>query len=246
MSATLVTAQDIITDALTSLGVYAVGESLQAADTTLGLRRLNAFVSSCAIQSLTIPVVHRQVFTVTANDGLYTIGPGADFNAIRPTSIQSAALLLNSASPPVEVPVGLLTEQGWQATAIKDQTSTQWTQVYYEPTYVTSGWGTINLWPIPTTADNDLVLYFPQPLVEFADLTTEYQIPPGYYEFLTNNLAVRLAAPYARPLPEEVRLLAIQSRVNIKRQNTPMADLSNDFSSLNDPRYGYNIITGNF
>lgn len=243
MASTLVSATDLITSALTSLGVYSVGEDLSAADASLGLRRLNAMMSSWAIQPLTIPVVAREVFTVTANDGEYTIGPGADFNAIRPTSIQYAAILLNASTPPVEVPSAILTEQAWQSIAIKEQTSTQWTAVFYEPTFTTSGWGTINLWPIPTTADNDLVLYFQQPLTEFSNLTTEVQLPPGYEEALSYNLAVRLAAPFGRKLSDDVRMLAVQSRAQIKRQNTPMVDAGNDMASISSASWGYNINT---
>lgn len=247
MASTTVTATGIITSALDSLGVYGVGEQVSAADIADGLRRLNAMVSSWSIQPLTIPVVAREVFPVVSNVGVYTIGAGADFDTIRPSRIESASLLLNSASPPTEVPCGIMTEQGWQALQTKDLTSTQWTQVYYEPTYTTSNWGTVTLWPIPTTADNDLVLYFKQPLVEFVNSTTSYQVPPGYEEALVYNLAVRLAGPHGMPVPDDVRVLATQSRGHIKRANMPVAELGNDFSSIGSSgqKYGYNIMTGN-
>jgi hypothetical protein len=247
VASTAVTATSLITSALDSLGVYGVGEQSSAADLADGLRRLNAMLSSWAIQPLTIPVVAREEFIPTANVGTYTIGPSGDFDTIRPTRIQTANLLLNSATPPIEVPCGILTEQAYQALQNKDQTSTQWTQVYYDPTFTTGGLGTISLWPIPTTAANYLVLYFQQPLVEFANLTSTYQIPPGYEEALVYNLAVRLAGPHSMRVPDDIRQLAVQSRATIKRQNMPVAELGNDMASIGDTgrKYGYNIVTGN-
>jgi len=247
VASTVVTATTLVQSALDALGIYGVGEQLESADLADGRRRLNAMISSWAIQPLTIPVVSREVFSVVANTANYTIGSGGDFDTIRPIKIQSAALLLNSASPVTEIPVGIFTEQAWQALQTKGLTSTQWTQIYYEPTYTTGNLGTVTLYPIPTTADNDLVLYFQQPLVEFADNTTSYQIPPGYEEALVYNLAVRLAGPHGLRVPDEIRQLAVQSRAVIKRNNMPVAELGNDMSSIGSVgrQYGYNILTGN-
>lgn len=245
MAATLVTATQIITSALDAIGAYGVGESLDAADAQDALRRLNAMVSSWAIQPLTIPVIRREVFDITANQSTYTIGSGADFNTTRPSLIQSAALLLNSSSPAIEIPLGLLTDQGYASITMKTQTNTQFTNLYYNPTFTTSGWGTIVLWPVPTTADNDLVIYRPDQLTEFANLTTQYQIPNGCEEAMSYNLAVRLCAPFGRPLNDDVRALAKSSLATIKRQNTKMSDLVNDaaWAIGSHGRWGYNIQT---
>lgn len=244
MAATAVTAQSIITSALDTLGVYAVGESLSASDATDGLRRLNGMMSSWKIQTQTIPSIQRSVFDITANVGTYTIGPGATFNTIKPQGILSASLLLNSASPAVEVWTDILTDQAYAGIAVKSQTSTQWTALWYNPTFVTSGFGTIVLWPIPTTADNDLVLYMQTPLTEFADLTTSYQIPDGYQEAIELNLALRLALPHARPVSDDLRREARAALANVKRHNTKMSDLANDAALISSRgRWGYDIQT---
>lgn len=244
MAATLVDATQIITSALDTIGAYGVGETLDAADAQACLRRLNGLVSSWAIQSMTIPVIKREVFDVTANVSTYTIGSGATFNTSRPSLITNASLLLNSSSPPVEIPLGLLTDQGYASIAMKTQTNTLFTNLYYNATFTTSGYGTIFLWPVPTTADNDLVIYRPEQLSEFANLTTDYQVPNGYEEALVYNLAVRLCAPFGRPLNDDVRTLARQSLAIIKRQNTKMMDLVNDAAMIGSHGlWGYNIQT---
>lgn len=244
MAATLLTGQSVVTFALEQIGVFGVGQQMSAADATTGLRRLNAMVSAWSTMPLTIPVMVREVFSVTANDNTYSIGPSGDFNTIRPVKIDAAGLLYGSSSPEVEIPIQVLTDQQYAAIPVKDQTSEQWTSLWYNPTYTTLGRGTIVLWPTPTTADNDCVLYFQQPLVEFAALTTEYFVPPGYEEALGYNLALRLAPIYARPVPDDVRTLARQSLAQIKRTNTRMVELVNDAAGIGSTnRWGYNIQT---
>lgn len=238
MSSTLVSAQTIIGQSLRTLQAYGVGQSLSAADVNEGLFWLNALMSELSIQSLTIPSVSREVFDITANQSTYTIGPGGNFNTIRPPiGIDNATLLLNTASPPIEIRLRLLTNQAYQAIPLKAQTNTLFTSLFYNPTFVTSGLGTIILWPVPTTAANDLVLYIETPLTEFSDLTTQYQIPPGYVTMLVSNLAVRLAEPFTRPVSENLSRLATTSLANIKRNNVKPGDLVNDFTSRSSGIY---------
>jgi hypothetical protein len=151
--------------------------------------------------------------------------------------------LFNSSSPSIEIPLGILTDQAYQSIAIKTQSSNQPTAIYYQPTYQTSGWGTVTLWPVPTTDTNDLVLYYQAALVTFATPTAAYYWPEGAEEMLGYNLALRLSAPFARPVPDDVRLLARQSLATFKRNNTRMSDLANDAALISSRRYGYNIQT---
>ena len=243
MAATQLTGQSIITFALQQIGVFGVGQTLGASDATIGLSRLNAMVSGLNIQSLARLVVTRSVLDLVADQSTYTIGPGGDFNVARPTAIQNASLLLNSSSPSIEIPLALLTDQAYQSIALKTQTNTLPTALYYQPTFTTAGRGTIILWPVPTTAENDLVLYYQQALVEFAALTTAYYWPEGAEEMLGYNLALRLCSIYARPVPDDVRLLARQSLATFKRQNMRMVDLSNDATAIGSRMGAYNIQT---
>lgn len=243
MAATQLTGQSVVTFALEQIGVYGVGQTLSASDANTGLRRLNAMISSLGIQALSKLVVAREVFDLVANQSSYTIGPGANFNTTRPTSLQNATLLLNSSSPSIEIPLALLTDQAYQNIRLKTQTNTLPTAVYYQPTFTTSGYGTVILWPVPDTADNDLVLYFQQSLVTFANLTTEYYWPEGAEEMLGYNLALRLCAPYARPVPDTVGQMAKSSLATFKRANTRMSDLSNDAAAIGSANGIYNINT---
>jgi hypothetical protein len=131
---------------------------------------------------------------------------------------------------------------GWQSTQIKDLTNTLFTSLYYNPT-VASGFGEINLWPVPDNAINSLVLYVQQALTDFSSLTQTYQIPDGYEEAIVYNLAKRLAKPYGSTL--DFTLEAATSLSLLKRANVQLADLPND-AVMHAQRNGlYNINVGN-
>lgn len=90
------TARDLITDVLVTLGIVTPGATVNAALMDTGFRRLNAFVGGLALQSLTTPAMVREVFPLTSNVGVYTIGPGGDFDTTQPAALTGAAVLLNN------------------------------------------------------------------------------------------------------------------------------------------------------
>jgi hypothetical protein len=238
-------AESVITASLGDINALSLeeGEVPTSAQGQDALRRLNAMISGWSIHALAIPFIQREVFNVTANVGTYTIGPGGDFDTIRPTSLEGAGLLLNSSSPPVEIPRALLTDDAYELIQVKDLTSNQWTSVYYNPTFE-DDLATIILWPIPTTAGNDLVLYRKEAVQGFPNLSTPQSFPPGYFEAFEYNLALRLCIPYSKPASGDLRQQAAQAFATIKRQNYKLNDAYLDPGLTMTRRYGYNIQTG--
>ena len=251
-----VTATQVMTDAFRMLNVYMPGDTIATNDSTDALRFLNLMVGQWAQTGLTIPVVSRSVFTLLANKGSstnpYTIGTSGDLNTPRPPnqgSIVCAGLLLNASSPPVEIPRGVMTNDGWANTRIKDLTSTLFTNVYYRPDFAGNPiLGSLFLWPVPTDLTNRLILYIRAPLGTFADLTTVYSIPDGYDEALYAQLMLRLAIPFGRTLSDDQKELARESFATLKRSNVQVSDLANDFAVIGHrggrSSHGYNIQTG--
>lgn len=246
------TALAIITGAFETLGVYAPGESLSPADQNGALRRLNLLMEGLSLQPLTQPVLARDVFDLVADkggpDNPYTIGTGGDFDVPRPITLEGAGILLVQPDPTnnVEVPRALLTDDAWAAIQIKTLSATQFTDVYYNPTYA-NDLGTINLWPIPNIATNKLVVYRRQLLTAFATAVTSYDLPPGCAEMLWYQLAQRLAPVYGvtdAGIVGDVRDMARTTLATFKRANTELADLSTDPALTRDPSGGYNILTG--
>lgn len=218
------TAQDLIRSALVLTGTLAQGESPSAEDSADAFTRLNRLVSAWQNQRLTIWVTERKVYTLTASKQTYTIGVGADFNQARPQFLSYAGLILTTPNPDVEIPLDVINVKDWSQQSIKALTSTLPTRVYYETVFPTTGasagWGNVIFWPTPTQV-NDVALYCPLPLSEFAALATDYTLPPGYQEALEYNLAKRLiqAGMGLREHLPDISDMARESLAAIKRVN---------------------------
>jgi hypothetical protein len=247
------TALTLITQSLGTLNVFQAGEPISPDIAQDCLTRLNGMMGQWALDGLTIPAESREVFPLVANKGTlanpYTIGVGGNFNTARPVSqvaITGIGLLYPSTAPlttpPVEVRRTLYTDQAWQAVATKDQPGAEFSGAHYSPTYV-GGLGTFQLWPVPDNALNSFVLYRKQPLGQFVTLSASYDLPLGYDDAISDNLAIRLATPYGRPLTPELRDAATTSLNLIKRANVTMSDLGIDPMYGGNPG-GYDIYRG--
>lgn len=227
-------ALDLITDAFYELNVFMPGESIPNRDAQFGLRALNGMIGSWATQPLTIPATARYVLDLVIGQGgpddPYTIGSGGDYDIARPVnqnSISQAMLLLIDGA--TEIPLGVMTDQSYDQLPVKSLASTQPTSIYYNPTF-TSGLGALYIWPVPSTTNTQLVLYVEQALTTFGNLTTAYQLPPGYIDAITYGLARRLAAPYGRQVTEDLNYKADRALMLIKRANLKLSDMQNDFA----------------
>lgn len=225
-----VTGLDLTNDAFEIALVKNPSQAMPAKDSAIALRQLNAIIGQWSIMSLTIPVIGREVFTLTAGRGTptdpYTIGPSGDFDTSRPSSIISAAVQVSSAPNPFEIPLGIYTDDAYNAIVVKTLSSTYPQGLYYNATF-DSGWGSIYLYPIPSQA-NDLVLYRAMQLSQFGSLSSSYNLPPGAQDALTYELAKRLAQRYGRPVDPLVLQMADQFMAIYQRGNTKMADLGMD------------------
>lgn len=241
----------VITNAYTRLNVFQPGALIPPAQANQALRLLNNMLSQWAVMPwATSPVVAREVIALTANKGgpslPYSWGPGGDITSPRPSSqstITGAALVLSASSPTVEARLAIYTDDGYQNERVKELTNSQPTGIYYQ---ATSPRGTLQLYPVPDTAINPLVIYRRLPLGPFADLaTTSYSFPDGYDEAIDYNLTRRLASLSGRTMLPEDLLIARESLLTIQRANVKLSDLGNDFASVWDGAAGgYNINTG--
>lgn len=237
----------ICTGALQIIGVLQEGQTPSGNTLSSTYRRLQNMMGSLAIQPKTIPVIAREVFPLVAFKGgptnPYSIGPGGDFDTSRPNDLEGAGLLLNAGlTNEEEIPRALYTDDGWEAIQIKTQQNGLFTGVYYSQTFPL---GTINLWPIPNTTINSLVLYRADQLGTFASPTAIYYVPNGYDDMLEYQLAMRLAGIYRRQLTPEQLELARESLALVKRANYRITDVPIDPALTMSRRYGYNIQTSN-
>jgi hypothetical protein len=217
------TARELIVCALQEIGAIASNETATNADATTSLVRLNSLIDLWQIERLAIATITRSVFTLVASQGSYTLGPTGDWVfPVRPQFIQRAAMLDTSN---YEAPIEIATDDRWAAELHKALTSTDVTAMYYRRTVPN---GTVSLWPVPTDATVQAVLYIPTPLTGVLDLTTELVLPPGYEEALRYNLAVRLAPVFSRPVDPTLNTLAVETKAAMKRANARPQEMTVD------------------
>lgn len=246
------TADTVVLLALRTLGVYQPGQLLSADDGVLGRQMLAELIDSWNTQALTVLVQDRHVYTLVAGKGdpsnPYTIGPGGDFDTgaqPRPTVIRTANLLLNTTSPyPTEIPLAILTDDQYAANPIKTIQNQQPQSLYYQASVPL---GTIQLWNVPNTSANQLVLYTDQLTPQFVGASTVYDCPPGYAEAFRLSLAVKLI-PFYAVSPDDAQLVMLNAGTAvqaIKNMNVPMQDLSVDgmFVQSRGSQPGYMIQT---
>ncbi len=247
-----ITGTEIVSDAFALLNVFLPGKAMPPADGAYGLRALNDLLDELQSRRQFIPFISRNRFTLTAGKGgptnPYTIGIGGDFNVPRPSnqdSLVAANLILTVSSPNVRIPLGIYTDDAYDANAIPDLQNTQPTGIYYNPTFQ-GDLGSIHLWPVPTINTNDLELFLQEAVAQFANLSTIYYIPDGWKIMLKYNLADHLQTPYGKTLSQAAQRIAVRTMGTVKRANLNLTDLMNDASSFaQDRQTMYNITTGN-
>lgn len=237
------------------MNVYLPGEAMTGNDAEFALEALNDWLSEQSQKALMCPAVGRHRFDLVTDQGgignPYTIGEGADFDVVKPpnqNSITAANLILTASDPEVRVPLGIFTDQAYDANQIPDLGNTQPTGLYYQPFTGSASdeYGEIYLWPVPDNATNDLELFIQMPLLQFADLSTTYYVPAGVPRMLKYCLADILQVPYGKALSPRAILTASNTLGTFKRANTKLSDMQTDAYLFAQRTRGlFNIQTGN-
>lgn len=169
------------------------GETPSASEASDGLNKLNRLFDRWSARKIMAFNVDFTVYTLTAGHSPTLIGPGLaapDLAARqRPVTVQSAALLIQTGSSIIDVPMNIRDDAWWANNRVKNQTSSVPTDLYYSP-----GWpnGSLYFWPIQTQGS--------QVRLEIWDLLPGnvanngvFSLPPGYWDAVTLNLALTMA-----------------------------------------------------
>lgn len=234
------TGQDVINGALRALGVIASGENASGNESVDALSALNGMLDSWSNEGLAVNARVREEFTLVAGTAAYTIGSSGDFNTTRPMKIEQAMIEDQTATPTAEYPVRFLNLEEWANIAQKDTDADIPTDLYIEDTYPLA---TLRLYPVPATA-HKLVIYSWKPLTQVTSLGTTLAFPPGYFDALKFNLAIRLAPEFNREPSPTVVDLAKDTKMLIKRMNSKRRVLKCDSGVLGDAPF--NILTGDY
>jgi hypothetical protein len=191
------------------------------------LHVLNALIDSWSTERLAIPSVQPATYEWTAGVESYTIGEGADLEAVRPVRILRANLVDADGN---RTPLELLNLDRF---AVRPAHC----GLYYDQQ---SPVGT--LYRVPAPSETEQVELFPWvPLTGFASADVELFLPTGYLRALEYNLAIELHArcEYAQPLAQSVYVIAADAKAAAKRANARPITLSSDPGLAGRGRYDY-------
>lgn len=223
------TAQDLINTALRKIGAIAAGDTPAAGETADALSDLNGLIDSLNADRLYIYEIAAASYALTGAQS-YTIGPAGAFNAVRPQSIEDANIVdLTNPAQPVRTPLRIVEADDWASISVLAVPTPIPEVLFYQPGYPL---GKIWLYGIPNTA-NQLELWTRQLLTAFASAGSAVSFPPGYYELLWSELAIRVAPDYGREVPQSVIKIAQDARLRVESANSLTPVMSADSALIN-------------
>lgn len=238
------TVQDLITDALTELGIIPAGDVPSAEDSDLALTRFNRILDDWDAESAGVYGVTQTEYTLTPNLSPHTIGPTGTFGTSstpRPVAILGATVILVSSTPNVSVELAIRDQVWWLKNSVKELTSTEPTDLYYDPAFPN---GNLYFWPVPTVA-NMVSLMVKRQLIAL-DLTDDFTFPPGYASALMLTLAESLAPAFKVSLDPQTARSAARARTRIFNNNDVIPRLETDVPSApsSGTRPSWNYLIG--
>ena len=211
----MTTANQLIERAHQLAGMKDPGQAVSGAEASAALDVLNDMIDGWNTQRLYIVSINELVQTVS---GLpITIGPGQTINVARPVNVEDGSFIRYNN---VDFPIQWITREEYNDIAYKQVTSTVTVYGYYDQNLPT---GSIYFWPYPQTGA-ELHLQLQHQLSEFADLTTDYTLAPGYRKAIAYTLAEELCGG-VRAVPPKVEQVAANARRAIRRTNVDVPTL---------------------
>jgi hypothetical protein len=246
-------AQSFIQSSLRLVGALRSGNLLSAAELTDCLQVLNDFMDACSANRSTIFVVptvtldqNQNTLSLIAGVQTYTLGnvnENENFLLPRPPRLERVSIMYSaSQSTPVELPMEMVDDVGWQSISNKSVTSILPQVCYVEEDFPDMK---LSFWPAPTQA-NPVVLYPWAALAQFPDLQTPFSFPPGYARFIRYNLALDLAAEFPCDLTKVqlVQKIAAQAKSDIQSLNLKAKEAVCDEAIVGSYGNMGNIFTG--
>lgn len=229
-------ARAIINQAARKIHVLGRGQTMDANEYQDALEILNTMLGSLSTNVGLIFNNTRETFQLTGQAS-YPIGVGQVFDTVAPIFIQDAYITIGE----VDYTLRQMNAEEYSNVAFKNLSGIPDSFYYEKNTPVAR----IFIYPLCTAYT--LTLYSLKPFTAFANLTTNYDLPPGADDMLVYNLAVRLASEYEKEAAPTVKAIAEKTLRNVeaynKRNNYPksMIDIAGDSSALGNILSGWYI-----
>ena len=234
------TAGEQINAALRLIGQLAEGETPSPATSQDSLAALNQMIDSWNTERLSVFSTQDQVFTWPSSTISRTLGPSGDFDGNRPIQLDDSTYF-RDASTGISFGIKIINQQQYDGIAVKTVTSTYPQVIWLNMTYPDIE---MYVYPVPTRA---LEWHFisVEELTQPAALTTTLALPPGYLRAFKYNLACELAPEFGVEPSPTVSRIAMTSKRNLKRINSPGDIMSLPYSIVGT-RQRFNVFSGNY
>jgi hypothetical protein len=225
------TAIDLITRALRTITVLGEAETPTAGQSSDSLAVLNEMLDSWNISRLYVYQIVTNTFSAVVGQSVYTIGSGGDLSMARPTQITN----LNYYVAPIDHEVTSTTDSAFANIAYKAAPGIP--AVYnYTPSFPL---GSLSLYPTPGVSGT-LKIQSPQQLTQFASLTTDIALPPGYAAAVRLGLAVELCTEFGLEVSPSLHARANRAIKRLRRMNVEVPLLN----AQSDATTSGNILSG--
>jgi hypothetical protein len=196
--------QDLFIAAMEVIGATSLDEAPEASELQKCLRHCNLMLNSWSGRSLMLAATLQESFPLVANQRIYTIGVGGNFNTAKPLAIESAFLRDSSL---VDSPIYVVELDIYDSFDDKMISTGKPDAIYYTAgmTQQASQLGQIFVYAIPDQVYT-LFLNSQKYLTSFANLTDNVTFQPVYYDAIVQNLAVKIWTPMGRkgPVPSHI------------------------------------------
>lgn len=220
----MATASKIIRGAMSDLSILAAGQAPKGDVLTRMLELLNRMLDTWRRNHLLAYVNTETVATL--NGDTLAIGPGQALNTANPSRIELGSFTRYEA---IDAPLYVLDDAEFNAIALK---GTSESRPYGVNLVRGVGTSVCRFWP---QGQCEVHILTRQLLLQFADLTTDYPLAPGYEDAITSNLAVRAQATLNVAAAQHVLDLAASSLKGLEDDSVTVPQLDVGLSGAAGP-----------
>ena len=204
----MATARTIIRRAMQKAGILTKTEVPSTDEANDALESLNELLGVLSNENLMIYTRKQHIFPLVGAKASYTIGAGGDFDMPRPLKIASAFVRIGN----IDYPLYPYRDTSYdENTALKSLMALPSQRYVYDNGYPLA---TITLYPVPTSNWN--IYLRTEDLLGSFTLDQEVDLPPGWAQFLTYELATILQPEYGQPISQDLKYIANSSRAAIE------------------------------
>ena len=235
----MATASSMVFTSLVLNGEKEIGGTLETAEKTFYLDRLNGMMESWQLERLMCYQVLQESFALTVSTASYTIGTNGVFATDRPTQIVDPCFVRDSTN--VDTRLKLVNVDAYGSIPLKSGNAGYPSYLYYDRGFSATSTATISIYP-PPQANLTLFINSIKQLQNFSTISHGVNLPPGYQRAIEFNFAIEIAGGFTGVAPEVARI-ATQAKAALKSQNLPDSVMRLD-SGLLTSYHSHYIIEG--